>query len=195
MRKRDILGMAIGDGHLRVRKGHSASLSVGHSIKQVEYLMYKYQYCCELYPNKNFTPYIIDMNPYTGVRFEISDSKLFRIWHSWLYKNNTKTFTKKVLEKLTPEAIAFWYCDDGSMYYKKRNGKIHAVECVISTCCTKNEAEIVRDYFDARWNIKMTIKKDSGHYSLRFGTNSARQFVQHFGQHVPECMSYKIDKV
>ena len=195
MRKRDMLGMAIGDGTLRSRHGKGSELTVGHSIKQVDYLMYKYQYCCDLYPNKDFTPSIVDMNPYVGVRFSVSDSKLFRIWHKWLYKNNTKKNKKKVLDKLTPEAIAFWYCDDGSMYYKKRNGKIHAVECVISTCCTKNEAEIVRDYFGAKWGVEMTIKKDSGHYSVRFGTKAARVFVSHFAQYVPDCMAYKVNKV
>lgn len=189
MNKKDMLGLVIGDGYI----SKSGALTIRHGLKQREYLEYKYSEMKKLYEGRNF--HLTEVPSQNGVQLSVCDAKLFKAWRKWIYPQGKKLFTSKLLNKLTPQAIAFWYCDDGSMYYKKRNGRIHAIECVISTCCSLDEINTIIDYFNDKWNISMTRKKENQLYSVRFGTKSARTFVDHFGSYVPSCMSYKIDKV
>lgn len=187
--KRDLLGIMLGDGYIS-KKG---VLTVRHSIKQKEYLMFKYNFCKEHYKGRDFN--IVNVSSQNGIQFGLSDKKTFTIWRKLYYPDGKKFISKSLLNRLTKQAIAFWYCDDGSMYFKKRRNVIHAVECVISTCCSKTEAENVCSYFLNTWNIKMTLKHMKGKYSVRFGTKEARKFMHIFGSYIPDCMSYKMDKL
>lgn len=194
MEKIDILGMMLGDGCVS-KKG---VLAISHSIKQKDYCEFKYNKIKEIYSESKSQIRNIKSNKMDACRFYISDAKFFKKWREILYSNNgKKNYTRDFLNLLTKQAVAFWYCDDGSMYYKKRNGKIKAIESVIATCCSIEEIEILIDYFYSKWGIKMTKKKEKKgkYYSLRFGTGESKKFIDLFGKFIPECMKYKKEKI
>jgi hypothetical protein len=186
-----LLAMSIGDGH--VRKNRS-ELQIKHSLKQKDYCEQKaklLEKCLEQSIN-------IHQKSYGGFNYI-----LFRITHpylkfvrNWLYKNNQKILTLKTLRRLTDEAIAIWYMDDGSLYAKKRNGIPHAFELVISTCClTVEEAQIICDFFYERYEVKMTIKKMKGRFSVRCGTQNARKLIFRLNQYSMIGMEYKFKPI
>lgn len=186
--KKDLLGFLIGDSYISPK----GCLTTRHSYKQKDYLEYKYNLCKYLYPNKNFN--ICDVPSQSGFQFGLSDAKLFKEWRKIYYPNGIKTISKVWLNSLTYNAIAFWFCDDGSTSFKRRNGDNIAIECTISTCCTETEADEVILYFKEKWNLHMTKKKDHKWFSVRFGTKTGRKFVNLFGEYIPPCMNYKISK-
>ena len=72
-----------------------------------------------------------------------------------IYKNGKKTITRKLVNRLDKRAIAIWYMDDGSLSNRKdKNGTVTASVLTLYTCTTKENNQIIIDYFDEVWGIK-----------------------------------------
>ena len=185
-----LLAMCIGDGYLNTTSKYSTSLKIVHCIKQKEYLEYKAQLVSKLL-NVNVNVRLINNNSYEGIEFR-KGHKYFRILKKWLYSNESKKITRKILNKLTLEGIAIWYMDDGSLYPKKRNGKIYAWELILSTYLTKEDNQIIIDYFKDVWDVQFHQVKSKGKYRLRMNTTNIRKFIPMIKPYMIPSMSYKI---
>jgi recombination protein RecA len=183
------MAMAIGDGHIRRNK--NTHLCIRHSEKQKEYIQYKAS-LIEKITGKltKVNPFFSGLLPACGFEKSIP---YIRIVHKWLYKDGKKTISRKILDKLTPKAIAIWYMDDGGLSAKKRNGQIHAYDLSISTYCSEIEVDIIIAYFSEVWGITFTKKRNKGRFSVRCGTKQARSFVDLFGEYIIPSMQYKIE--
>ena len=109
-----LIAMSLGDGHVRPR----GSLSVQHSNKQRDYLSYKANLISKIFDCKiNINE--VNNNGFMQVRFEKSN-RYFKLIRRWLYPLGVKIISRKMLNRLTPHAIAIWYMDDGSLSAKKK---------------------------------------------------------------------------
>lgn len=185
--KATIRGVAIGDSYIEKQKNYYR-IHIIHSAKQYEYIKFKANYLSKAC-NKEIKITEFDNNGYPGVRMTVSNG-YFKFVYSWLYKPNKK-LTLKYLRKVNNFGVAFWYMDDGSLYAKKRNGKIHSYELVISTCCTESEAKDCIFFFKERFDVNFTLKLNKGKYSLRCGTKEAKKFLSFLEPYIPDCMKYK----
>lgn len=197
-----LLALAIGDGCISKKNDNRCnytqySITFKHSIKQYEYLQYKANIVNSIFGGKQNEVRYINNNGYDGCIYSKSNSDLKYIYNI-LYPKGKKQLTEKVLNNLTPEGIAIWYMDDGSLYPQKQNGKIKAFQMVISTCCdTKEETQIIIDYFVKKWGVKFHIKRNKGKYSITCNTKEIRKFIPIVSPYVKkiECMKYKIDRI
>lgn len=182
-----LLAMALGDGH--VHKSNYG-LNIKHGLKQKDYCEAKAILIGECL-EKTINTVQKNYGGYDCVRFSICHPYL-KFVRKWLYKNNHKTITLRVLRRLSDEGVAIWYMDDGSLYIKKRKGKAHGFELVISTCCfTSEEAQVVCDFFLERYGVSMTIKKDGKYFSVRCGTHNARKLITILNTYCMPGMEYK----
>lgn len=196
-RRSILIAIGLGDGCItekvsKVKGYKSYMLKLNHGESQLEYLQYKR----ELLKNCFLTeiPKIreINNNGYLGYSLEKGD-KYLRIVRKRLYKDGKKTYTRKMLNLLCPLGLAIWYMDDGSCYYKReKSGKIKSVETVLSTYCSKEEIEILIEYFKEVWNIEWKIKKNKGKYSLRIGKKESMRFFNIIRDEIIPSMMYKI---
>lgn len=179
------LGMAIGDGTIN-KNGY---LAIRHSEEQKEYLEWKRLLlkkngfnCSEIYYHNN--------NNYGAYEFRTMNNKAFLSLRKALYKNSKKILTLKTLNRLTPLEIAIWYMDDGSISTDSRRSVL-----TISTCITKEENQIIIDYFKEKWGIAFGQRKMKNSYALICGTKEARKFVELVKPYVNEveCMKYKLN--
>lgn len=197
-----LLALSLGDGCIRKRidKRYNTTnyfLNIKHSIKQKAYLEYKASIANSVLGGKQNEVKIINNNGYAGCKYE-KGSKELRYIYSMLYIDGKKVITRNVLNLLTPQGIAIWYMDDGSLYAQKKNGRIHAYQMVLSTCCdTQDEAQIIIDYFNEVWSVKFGVKKNKNKYSLTCNTKEIRKFIKIVRPYVSkiQCMKYKIDKI
>ena len=186
-----LLAMSIGDGHIRK---DSPELQIKHSAKQKDYCEQKAKLLSECL-ERNINVHQKTYGGYDCIRFSICHSYL-KFVRNWLYKNDQKTLTIKVLRRLTDEAIAIWYMDDGCLCSKKKNGIPHAYELSISTCCpTIEEAQTICDFFYERYKVKMTIKKMKGRFSIRCGTQNARKLIPILEPYCMSGMEYKFKSI
>jgi hypothetical protein len=185
-----LLGMIIGDGYL---SKNQSLIKIVHNEKQLEYLIYKKKILENILNCKEIKIHKIKPNMYNTQCYSIQKGhKYFRILRKWLYKNDKKFLTTKILNMLNIESIAMWYMDDGCLCAKKRNGKIHAYELVLNTYLSKEENEIIINYFKDKWNITFGLNKSKGLYRLRMGTKEARRFCNLLKDYVIPCMKYKL---
>lgn len=185
-----VLFMAMGDGHL----SSSGILSFRHCLKQKDYLDWKYNIlkgrlkCSE--------PYYVDNNGYGSFEFRTRTYKFIKLYRKVIYKNGKKDiFSRKMLNKLTPLGLAIWYMDDGSLSQKKdKNGKIVSNDLTLNTYLSKEQNQVIIDYFNEVWNIRMSQAKSKGKYRIRCATKEARKFiaiVKPFVEQVPS-MQHKL---
>lgn len=187
-----LVGMVLGDGYLRKVSRNTSCIIIKHSYEQYEYLDYKAELLSKVFKCKKPAIRIIDNNGYKGAIL-FKGHRYLDILRKWIYIGGKKTYSRKILNYLTPQGIALWYMDDGSLIAKKRDGKIHAFEMYLSTYTTKEENQVIIDYFKEVWDVNFTQTKNKGKYRLRCGTKEFRKFREIIEPYIIPSMRYKID--
>lgn len=193
-----LIAFVLGDGYLKVdkrSKNKSTALKICHSIKQKEYIEHKAfllgsliggrkpkinEYRCKLSNGK----------VYKQLRFERTH-KYFRVLHKWMYPDK---YNPKFLHYLTPEALAIWYMDDGSIVANNRyeDGTCRSARTNIHTCCESlQQAKQICEYFKEYWNIKFTPFNEKGKYSIRCFHKEGEKFHKLIHPYIIQSMSYK----
>lgn len=190
-KKAMLIALAIGDGHIaKDPRSKSCSLQIKHSLKQEEFITYKRDLLHSLIGGKKPKLHYFDNNGYNGVKFSKA-SKYYRVLRKWLYQNNKKQISRFVLNKLTLEAIAIWYMDDGGLSPSFKNGKINRYQLYLNTHVSEKENQIIIDYFKEEWDIEFHQVKNKGSYRLRMGTREARKFLNLIQEFIIPSMKYK----
>jgi len=185
-----LLALAIGDGSLSKNDNSlKGRLYLAHGFKQLEYLKHKQQ-LLESILHKSLKIYKTTSKHGITYRLAVSH-KYFRVLRNVLYSNGVKTITPTVLSRLNTKGLAYWYMDDGSLYPKKHNGKIHAFELVLSVYGTKKECEDIVEWLLATYDIKAGLKYNKGKYSIRMGTKEAKKFISLIDPYILPMFKYK----
>lgn len=192
-----LIALVIGDGFIRTdsrSKSNKSSLKLCHSINQEEYMKYKTDLLHKLLGGKKPTiNYYLhkwpDGSTYKQVRAEKAH-RYFRVLKSWLYPNK---YNIKYLKYLTPQGLAIWFMDDGSIIANNRykDGSCSSARTNLHLCTTKESAEAVCEYFKDYWGIKFTTFLEKGNYSIRCFHKEGRIFHELIHQYIIPSMSYK----
>lgn len=207
-RKRGILyGCAIGDGGIYLDKSQSAQtarLIIGHGPKQLEYLKYKQKLLHSTLGGKEPSLYTYkSTNKKTSKTYTnhqlYKNHKYFRQMHRVLYPEGTFRYSEQMLSYLTDQSLALWYMDDGSGSISKNNKTKKPCGCMtrLSTYCSFEEADLLRDWFKEKYNLEVKFDKDKRNdkYSLRFNTKDSKEFVSIVSPYMFDTMKYKIQHV
>lgn len=195
-KKAILIALALGDGSINVDKrclGANGELSITHSIKQKEYLQYKAELLHSLIGGKapNVIEFMCKSNygSFKQVRFS-KTHKYFKLIKRWMEPNK---YSEKILKYLTPEAIAIWYMDDGSIIANNRykDGTCSSARTNFHLGATKEIAEDVCNYFKTKWDIKFTTYLEKGTYSIRCFHKEGRKFHELISPYVIDSMKYK----
>ncbi|WP_254567435.1 LAGLIDADG endonuclease [Oscillatoria sp. HE19RPO] len=182
-----LVGMLLGQG-----KRNQNNFYISHRATQENYVLFKKQLL------EQITQQPVSIRPRTTNRGEqllCLEPKLIpltRVLVKKLYCGGIKTVTTQFLNLLTPAGIALWFLDRGSKSFKKRNGKIHALEVYLNTDLSEWENEIIIDYFSEIWGFKWGLSKTSDAYRLRMGTQEGKRFLAFITPYVPDSLRYKV---
>ena len=189
-KKRGVLtGMSIGDGHIP-KNGYG--ITITHCAKQYEYIYHKALLLRSVCGGKLPRVVDIDNNGYDGHTIYKSD-KYFRILRKDLYKDNVKTISESILNRLTPQGIAIWWMDDGSLYMKRHKGKIHAREGILSTYIPLDHNIMIANWFKENYNVTLIPVRHRTSYRLRINTTNLKDFLPIIEPYIIPSMLYKID--
>jgi len=187
-KKAILIAVVIGDGYIHRR---DLSLKLCHSKKQEEYLIYKRDLLHSLLGGKKpkineYVHYLGDKG-YPQVRCEVGH-RYFKVLRRWLYPNKYEYLTY-----LTPQALAIWFMDDGSLIANNRykDGTCSSARTNIHTCCSKEIANNICKYFKDTWNIKFTSFKDGNNYSIRCFHKEGKKFHRIIHPYIIPSMAYK----
>ena len=184
-----ILAMSIGDGHITKRN----TLTITHCEKQLGYLKHKRDLLIQA-GIKCWNIQKVNNNGFTAYKFEVPECNEIKDIRHILY-TPTKTLTYDVLKHLTPQGIALWYLDDGGLSKGYRDGVLFKNELMLNTGLSKEENQIIIDWFKSEYDIQFSQCKNHNCYRLRCGTKEARRvmdIIYPFCYPV-DCLKYKID--
>lgn len=205
-----IIGMALGDGHVRVRqrfrKGSAfeeRAMRVLHGPQQRAYCEWKAKRLGWALGGRQINVTKVRNGPggkYEAYQFTVSHNYFGQV-RRWLYPNGEKRFTRRVLDMLTPEGLAIWYMDDGSA---RRNvnstGFTSSVATDIATMCSEVEAITICDWLKDRFDLTFKVRCNKRcapdkQFYIQANTTESKKFIELIASHVPESMMYKLAHV
>lgn len=177
-----IIGSILGDGYLRVIKGRkNAFLEINHSIKQKEYVDWKY----------NQLKSIVKSPPKSrkgngdrvAYRFYTKQHPKLTELFQYFYKNNTKIIPDNL--HLNPIILAVWFMDDGS--------KCRPSDVYLNTQQFDNESQ--RKIISSLKKIGLSagLNKDKSYYRVRFIKSSLPKLKNLIEKCIIPAMRYKIE--
>jgi hypothetical protein len=166
---------------------------IQHSTKQLSYVLFKKKLLEDITGKAVNSRSWLTKEGYELIRIEPRLSPLTRVMVKRCYKNNSKTISQDVLRYLTLQGIAIWFMDDGAKSFKKRDGRIRAVEVTLNTYLSKEENEVIIAYFEEKWGVKWGLNKSKNNFRLRMGTREARKFFSLIEPYILPSIKYKVD--
>lgn len=195
------IGMLMGDMSAYIKKGNkNGTFSLTHSPKQECYLEYKIELMKKIgIPffkiGKRVTT-LKNGKSYEQLQTSSTVSKLAKALRKVMYtEDGVKIVTKKLLSKITDLGLLLWYLDDGYLsVIRKPNGDIKEYRTFMYTnCFTISEINLIKDWFEYKYDISPNINKKEGKYILYFNSTKTRKLMNIFSKFdIPECMKYKI---
>ena len=184
-----LIAMSIGDGYL----SKNGVLEIGHSEKQLDYLIYKRNLIKSFCKENNITEKI-NKYGFKQYRFQTKVHSFIKVLRRVIYKDNIKHISRKLLNRLSPREIAIWWMDDGSMSIRKNKntGNVEALVFTLSTCTTKEQNQIIIDWFKECYNIKFGQRKMKNNYALICGTKEGKKLSFLLNEFIIPSLKYKI---
>lgn len=179
-----LIGSLLGDTGME-RRYRNARLSITHGDGQEEYFDHK----CEIFKNLINTVSKIDRFDkrtnkfYNSYKTHSITNDCFNEIYEMFYSSGKKRVTQQILNLLTPRSLAYWFMDDGS------NRGILATNSY-----SKEECELIKDYFKTTWQIDTTIQITVNNQPLVYFTRSGKQkFWELTHEYFIPSMLYKLE--
>ena len=194
-----LYGSLLGDANLSIQKnGTNACLRMEHSIKQAEWLRWKFEI---------FKPWINADKPslymdrklkdgiFPSIKFTSVATPLFTKAYNIFYNDKVKVVNKAILDKVDALALAVWFQDDGSFSYSESNNQSQLK--LATNNFNRYEQDMICAYFHSKWNIDTYVCSDrtstNETYHLRFKPKSHSSFVEIIRPFVISSLEYKLD--
>lgn len=176
-----IIGSLLGDGYLRIILGRqNAFLEINHSIKQKEYVDWKYEVLKDITVGEPKERKIDNIR--TAYRFYTKQHPELTKLYDQFYQNRKKIIPNNL--DLTELSLAVWFMDDGSK-------------------CRKSDVYLNTQQFDLidqnkllriinKFGLEARLNKDKKYNRIRFIKSSLKKFEGLIEKHIIPSMKYKL---
>ena len=190
-----IIACSLGDGCINA----SGQLMFNHSWKQYEYAMWKYNLLKHNGIKVGKIQRAVTSNGYLKktiqYRYRTSVTMFNKVLRRVMYNGSSKKYSKKLLNRLTPQGLAIWFMDDGAILRRKYKGVYKGFYLRIYTYCSSEQADEIISYFNEKWDIHPTkicehSKRDL--YTINFGAKEGRKLIDIIRPYMCPSMMYKV---
>lgn len=190
-----LIALLLGDGTI----SNNFVFKLAHSPEQTEYLLWKIKQLNDAgLKNNGLKIYTSSCGYNKGkevVYSQLSILPFIKLLRRIYYKPKKVVGNRKMLNRLDARGLAIWYMDDGHINIRKTKDKIHGFYIRISTCLSRDENQIIIDYFKEVWDISFyQFSEGKGTFSLCCGTKEGIKFIEIVKPYVSQIpsMTYKI---
>ena len=172
-----IVGCLLGDGTMRCKT--NALLEINHSIKQQEYVTWKFNELKELVstkPHKRF-----GNAGRIAYRFTTKSLPELTEIYRRFYSNGKKIIPGEL--QIHPLSLAVWFMDDGCKSYRA----IYLNTQKFNVAEQNKLARLLKDQFD----IAASLNKDKKYYRLRIAVSSVSNFQEIIKLYLLPMFCYK----
>ena len=172
-----INGCILGDGYMR--KKINAHLQITHSIKQKEYVDWKYGVLKNsvITPPKSYK----GNGGRVGYRFFTRSIPQLTNFYNLFYKNGIKIVPEHI--DLKPLTLAVWYMDDGAKSYHSS---------YLNTQKFGLESQMILIKALDKIGIKSALNKDKKYYRIRITTEGTKILSGLIKQYILKELMYKL---
>lgn len=188
--KEILVGLILGDGHLEtLNNGKTYRLKVEHSLKQREYLNWLYS---------NFKDWI---NKAPEVRkrtslgkiietygFTTYTSSILGFYAKHFYFNGKKIIPNMIDKMITPQSLAIWFMDDGSI-----KSKAHKALVIHTHGYSRNDLELITKVLENKFGLKIGLQKQYDKWRLYIYSDSVDNFKRIISPYMLPSMRYKFN--
>lgn len=193
-RQQDILlGMLLGDAYLQPTGSKNARLRLEHSLKQREYMDWKYselEHIFQSEPQYLQRTHPLSQRTYQYVRLQSYALEFLGEVRRQFYSDDSKKKLPRELNKLltSPLTIAVWYMDDG--YWDKRDKSAHIY---LQKFDVKEIERLIDSFKEVHGiNCRAYCRPDRQACQLNFRSVDKDKFMSLVKPHIIDAMSYKI---
>lgn len=193
-----LIAVTLGDGCINKQ----GQLIINHSWKQREYCIWKMNLLrkngikvgvLQRYEGSNgYLNYTIQYRFCTKIY--MFNKVLRRVLYTGVF---TKKYPRKLLNRLSPQGLALWFMDDGSLVRRKYKGRYCGFYLRISTYCSSEQADEIINYFKEEWDIHPTkihehkIKTYNA-YTINFGAKEGKKLIDTIKPYMCPSIMYKV---
>lgn len=184
-----VIGMLLGDACIQ----KDGRMVIGHGEQQREYVEYKKQLLQNFFTVVNYEQTInLKNKQFKQIGIKCYANDYLKNMRKIFYKKN-KEINMRQLKKLNPLGLALWYMDDGSLIFQRKNGVIESRKGYLNTqCFSREENEIMVQYFKEVYDINCKIHLDKGMCRLYFNSSELKKLIKIIEPYVIDSMKYKI---
>lgn len=190
-----IIACSLGDGCINKQ----GQLMFNHSWKQHEYALWKYNLLRDNGIKVGKFRRVENSNGYLKYTIQYRYNSSVRMFNKVLrrvmYKNGKKQYVRKLLNRLTPQGLAIWFMDDGTILRRKYRGKYKGFYLRISTYCSSEQADEIIKYFNEEHNIfptKVCEHCKGNLYTINFGAKEGKKLIEIIKPYMCPAMMYKV---
>lgn len=189
--KEILVGLFLGDLYARKRSlTGNARLEFAQGVIHKDYLLHLYDlfkmYCSAEPKVNNHSPHKLTGKSYTSVKFETRSLPCFNELFELFYTTGGKIVPANIAELLTPLALCYWICDDGTFDKSRQAVKIH------TEGFTFEEVKLLTKVLNNKFGLKCTINSKKGHSIIRISTKSLKDLQTLLEPVMPSMMRHKI---
>lgn len=188
-----IHGLVLGDAYLQKTGKSNARLRIEHSIKQRDYVNWKYRQLENLFkskPKKIERIHPESKQKYHYLRLQSHSSPFFGQLREKLYNSQGKRQIPKTISKLLTSSmtLAVWYMDDG--YYYKRDKSAH----IYLSKLKSNQLDYLVEVLGRNYALKPKwyCRPDKKGCQLNFTGQEKNKLFQLIKAYVIPSLKYKI---
>jgi len=188
--QRNILyGLLLGDAHLETQNaGQTYRLKIEQSIAHKAYVTHLYEIFKEWVKTEPRERVVTRNNSVsTNITFQTLSHGAFRFYAQQFYAEGKKQVPKLIHRWLTPEALSYWYMDDGSIKSNESKG-------VILNTHGFDEADVTRlcEVLKQNFNLEAKPRKQRDGIQIYISGDSFERFLEVVEPFIIAEMKYKI---
>lgn len=179
-----VCGTVLGDGHLHARSAH---LYFGHSARQAEYALFKYELLSELNPvvhELSVAAVAGGARAYPVIHVRTQAHRALGILRQDFY-NGRKRVPPWVAEKLNERMLAVWFMDDG--YMRIRPGGRQPLAEIATVGFDEADLQILLQGL-----ARIELPANSSRGRLYFNVPTTKLLAERIAPYVPPSMRYKL---
>lgn len=187
-----LIGSILGDTHIT----KNGQINIGHSIKQKEYFLLKYNKLKNLdnilskQKQLNYTTYDhLDKRTnkiYTTL--SITTLSKFKLERSLFYPDNIKKIPNNIQDIFNEESLAYWYMDDGSKNSIKGKGMVIDISNF-----NEHDEILIKNMMNNKFSCEVSFHRRSiNNTKLYIKASSALHFSNIIRPYIIPSMEYKL---
>jgi hypothetical protein len=192
-----ILGTLLGDGNLQTGRvdGGTWRYRAIHKTAHQSYLFHKYDVLKDFCGSPPKLSSYVDprtKKEYTRYSFQTLAVDDFRYYGNLFYEQQSDNSWKKIIPSnigpiLTPQALAYWYMDDGALKWR---GKSNAVRLCTDSFST-DEILLLKETLETKFSLKVSLQKKDSVQRLCILEESYPILKELIAPYLLPCMYYK----